>query len=293
MRGLPLAFATLTLCFTHALSCETLGDVLAANSVPVRILPADDLQRNITSFAVSAGNSPFLIAYYDDDGSGLLSPVLHVLRYDERTHDLRQTNLHGAGVPLQGFHNVIGQISDDCMGSALAILEKDGFITIDTHINPSAGCVLVLTSDLSFNAELRGWALARINGEIIFEEGTVHFASTHPARLTLYDPRQRQMLPIYPAQEDAARQQFSAELKKHLPSSEWCAQQNNPCDPQSFTTDIDHVSVSEQERSFAFDARMNADGFGEDAARSVQPKTIHYVCRQSDGKWILSIAPVE
>jgi hypothetical protein len=266
--------------------------VLAAHSVPAGILPADDLRRPITSFAVSADNSPFLVAYYDDDGSGLLSPVLHILRYDERTRDLRRTDLHGPeGRPFRGFHDVMWEVSGDCMGSALAILEKDGFITIDTHINPSAGCVLVLASDLSFNAGLWGWALARINGEIIFEESTIHFASTHPARLSIYDPRQRQMIPIYPAQADAARQQFSADLRKHLPSSEWCAQQNNPCDPQSFTTDIDHLLVREQERSFAFDARMDAYGFGEDAVRSVQPKTIHYVCRQSDGKWILSSAP--
>jgi len=291
MRVVPLALATLTFCIAHALSCETLGDVLAAHSVPAGILPADDLRRSLTSFAVSAGNSPFLIAYYDDDGSGLLSPVLHVLRYDERTRDLRRTDLHGAEVPFHGLQAVTGQVSDDCMGSALAILEKDGFITIDTHINPSAGCLLVLTADLSFNAELRGWALVRINGKIIFEESMIHFASTHPARLSLYDPRQRKIVPIYPARVDAARQQFSAELKKHLPSSEWCAQQNNPCDPESFTTDIDHVTVREQERSFAFDARMDAYGFGEDAVRSVQPKTIHYVCRQSDGKWILSSAP--
>lgn len=287
MRIGPIAFATLTLCFTPALRCETLGQVLAANRISAGILPTVELQRTVTSFAVSA-DLPFLIAYYDDDGSGLLAPVLHVLRYDERTRDLRRTDLHGAKVPFHGFHNVTGQISDDCLGSVLAVLEKDGFITIDTHINPSAGCLLVLTSDLSFNAELRGWALARINGEIIFEESAIHFASTHPARLSLYDPRQRQMVPIYPAQVDTARQQFSAELKKHLPSSEWCAQQNNPCDPENFTTDIDHVTVHEQERSFAFDVRMDPNGFGEDAARLVEPKTIHYVCRKGVGKWILS-----
>ncbi len=288
MRFAPIAFAALNFCLAPALTCETLGEVLDAHNVGARTLSAGDLKQPITSFAVSADNLPFLIAYYDDDGSGLLPPVLHVLRYDERTRDLRRTDLHGAEVPFHGFHGVMEQVSNICMGSALAVSEREGFITVETHINPSAGCVLVLTPDLSFSAGLWGWVLARVNGEILFEESMIHFANIHDARLSLYNPRQRQAVSIYPANVDDARRKFSAELKKHLPSAEWCAEQNNLCNPESFSTDIDHVTVGEQGRSFAFDAEMNAEGFGEDAARSVQPRTVHYVCRQSDGRWILS-----
>ncbi len=288
MRVVSLALATLTLCLAPALSCETLGNVLAARNVAADNVAANDLEQPITSFAVSADNSPFLIAYYDDDGSGSLPSVLHVLRYDKRTHDLRRTDLHGADVPFHGFHGVMEQVSNTCMGSVLAVSERQGFITIETHINPSAGCVLVLTPDLHFNAGLWGWVLARLDGEIILRDNMIHFAKIHDARLSLYDPRERKTASIYSAYADDARQHFSAELKKHLPSSEWCASENNPCDPKSFSTDIDHVIVHEQERSFEFDARMDADGFGEDAAQSVPPKTVHYICRQSEGRWSLS-----
>jgi hypothetical protein len=288
MRIASFALAVTLVALTPILLGETLGSVLTANKLPPGILPKNERQQPITSFAVSTELSPFLLAYYDDDGSGSLPRLLHILRYDRQTGDLRQTDLHGIDIPSHGFHEVMAKVSSNCMGSALNISEKGGPIVIHTHISPSAECALLLTSDLNFVAGLGGWVLAVIDGNLIFEENTIHFAPTHPARISVYNLRQKKLTSIYPTETDAARTQFSADLKNHMASSQWCGVQNNPCDPEDFSTDIEHVTVNENERSFAFDAQMTPEGFGEDAERSIKPKIIHYTCSLKDGKWLLT-----
>lgn len=269
---------------------ETLASMLAAHKIPANILPSSDTQQPITSYAVSSDNRPFLLAYYEDDGSGMLPPVLHVIRYDMRTGKLSRANLHGVQnvEPIRGFDHVMQRVSPVCLGSALNISETNGFITLDTHINPSAGCVLILKSNLEFSAGLFGWMMARIDGDIIFQENTIHFAPTHPSRLSIYNPRQKVLSRIFPKEGDEARRQFSAELRKHLPSPDWCEQHNNPCDPNNFTTNLDPVIVKEREQTFAFDAHMIPEGFGDDAQRSVKPITVHYVVRRINGQWVLT-----
>jgi hypothetical protein len=294
MKIAPTALITMALLAAAPFRAETLANVLAANKIPVNLFPAIDLQQPITSYAVSAGNLPFLLAYYDDDHSGILPEVLHVIRYDGHPESLRRADLHGTDDSLRAFlsggvvKQVMKQVSNECMGSALAIAEEDGFITINTHINPSAGCILILKSDLSFSAGLWGWTLARIDGNIILEGNTTHFAPTHPATLSIYDPRQKQLTQIYPSKTDAERQLFSAELQKHLPSIPWCRETNHRCDPEYFSTDIGHITVSRQEHSFEFDAQMTSEGFGEKADQVVKPRTVHYTCTQKDGKWLLT-----
>ncbi len=288
MRIAPFFLAFSLLGLSPILRGETLGAVLASNKLSPNLISENDRQQPITSFAVSTENSRFLLAYYDDDGSGGLPPVLHVLRYDRQTEDLRRTDLHGIEIPFQIVHEVMTQVSSNCMGSALNISEKAGLIIIHTHINPSAGCALILTSDLGFIAGLGGGLLATIDGNIIFVENTIHFAPTHPARISAYNLQQKKLTSIYPMENDPARKQFSSELQNHLAPSSNCREQNITCDPESFSTDIEHVTVSENERSFAFDAQMTPEGFGEDAQRAIKPKTIHYTCSLKDGEWVLA-----
>src|SRR5271157_654540 len=228
-----MAVALLILWPITGMRGEALGNLLAAHKLPADILPRSEAQQSITSFAVSSDNLPFLLAYYDDDGSGTLPPVLHVIRYDVRTGNLRRADLRGAqpAETFDGFDSVMTQVSNICLGSALNISEMNGFITIDTHISPSAGCVLILDSNLKFSAGLFGWVMAKIDRDIIFQENTIHFAATNPSRLSIYNPQRKDLNQIFPEKDDAKRKQFSAELREHLPSIDWCTEHNNPCDP--------------------------------------------------------------
>jgi hypothetical protein len=181
------------------------------------------------------------------------------------------------------------------MGSAMGISERDGVIAIDTHINPSAGCVLILNRDLSFSAGLWGWVLGSINGQLIVQEDMVHFAPTHSARLFVYDPHRKKATHIYPPENDPARQEFSAALRRFLPSDEWCKQANHACDPETFNTDVDHFAIDQRANEFSFDAVMDAEGFddksGDGAEETIPSRTIHYVCRFRNGEWLLAAEP--
>ncbi len=288
MRIAPVVLAVAVLSLTPILCGETLGAVLTANKLPPDLITENERQQPITSFAVSTENSRFLLAYYDDDGSGGLPLVLHVLRYDQQTGDLRRTDLHGIEIPFHILHEVMTRVSSNCMGSALNISEKAELVVIHTHINPSAGCALILTSDLSFIAGLGGGVLATIDGNIIFVENTIHFAPTHPARISAYNLHQKKLASIYPTETDAGRKQFSTEPQNHLASPSGCREQNISCDPENVSADIQHVTINETEKSFEFDAQMTPEGFGEDAERSIKPKTIHYICSMKDSKWVLT-----
>ena len=85
--------ATIFLLFTFGIigyAAETLQDTLRTSSIPTQQFSAPELAGNVTSYAISTGNL-FLLAYYIDNGSGLLYPPLHVIRYDRTTGDLRRT----------------------------------------------------------------------------------------------------------------------------------------------------------------------------------------------------------
>lgn len=274
------------LCLIAPLHGETLASVLTAHNVPLVELPRKDRHQPITSFAVSSNNDPFLLAYYDDDGSGTLPPVLHVLRYDLRTKHLLRTDLHGSSTTFHGFDNVMtGPPNQTCFGSALNIYEKNHLIVIDTHINPSAGCILVLTPGLQFSAALWGFTLGQIGDDILCEENTVHFAPIHAARVAIYNARLKQRTLLYPAPADPAREQFSMQLKKHLPAREFCMQHNLPCNPADFSTAIQHVTINEPDRSFTFEARMTSENFGPQAEQSVPPQTVSYKFRLENQEW--------
>jgi hypothetical protein len=293
MRLVRVAVAALgifPISMIHPVHAETLGGVLSAHNVPLANVPDREQRREIVGFAIAESDSLFLIAYYDG-GSNVMPPVLHVLRYDVEHHHLRRADLRGLDRSFDDFDQVMSQIPDTCMRSAEDISERNGLIAIETHINPSAGCLLILNQDLSFSAGLWGWVIGSINGQLIVQEDTVHWASTHPARLFVYDPQRKKATHIYPAENDRARQEFSAALRNALPPNEWCMQKNNPCDPETFDTDIDHFAVDQGANEFSFDAVMNPDGFGDKAEKTIPARTVRYVCRLRNGKWIVSSAP--
>src|ERR1017187_7935775 len=76
-------------------TAETLRDALQAARVPTQDFLASALDEKITSFAFST-EEPFLLAYYTDDGSGLLDWPLHILRFYRGTNELRRADLQNA-----------------------------------------------------------------------------------------------------------------------------------------------------------------------------------------------------
>ncbi len=166
------------------------------------------------------------------------------------------------------------------MGAILSISRHGEFIAIETHIDPSASCTLVLRVDLSLVTELYGWVQGHAGEDLLLQGDTVHFAPTHPLRLFVYDPRYQTSEPIYPIRGDAARERFSAALRRHQSSPDWCRAQNNACDPEAFTAYMDHFAVGKAAMNFSFEVVMLPEGFGPEAEQQVPQQTVRYVCRQ-------------
>ncbi len=263
-------------------SAETLEEVLAKHAVPRSVVAARDRSKPITSYAASKGDSPFLLAYYDDDGSGLLKSPLHILRYDRSTGP-RRIDLAGTFGPFSG---IMHELNSLCLGSALAIQQVAGFVYIDTHINPSAGCVLVLSFDLRFKAGLEGWMIGAVGRFVILHGNEVHFADTHPSTVTVYDPQSDTLTEIYPVKDDPRRQKFSAALASRMPSEKWCREENKACDPTTFTSDISELDVDEKGQRFSFTATLSPEGFGDKAEHEVDSVAVPYTFKMSGGKWV-------
>jgi hypothetical protein len=247
-----LAWMMVGLASTAYASAQTLGDALTKRGVPLDGLPPSDRSRPIMSYAESKDEEPYLVAYYDDDGSGMLQSPLHVLRYDNAA-GLERTDLIGADGPFSG---VMHEPNSQCFGSVLEIQQTAALIYIETHINPSAGCVLVFSQELKFKVALEGWVLGMMGRIIILHGNEVHFTDTHPSSVAVYDLQSDKLTQVYPPKDDPRRKAFSAALASRLPEERWCRQENKACDPETFTSNIGDVTADDLAHSFSFTATL-------------------------------------
>ncbi len=174
----------------------------------------------------------------------------------------------------------------DCLGSALRIREHRNFVYIETHVNPSAGCTIVLSSLLSYRAALSGSLLGLLGSEYaIVQRSEIHFASVHPLHIAVYDAARNRSVEVYPPEGDVLRRQYSRLIRPHI-SKKWCSENNAQCDPDNFNTDVDRkLAINEAAKAFGFEATFDAMGFGEEAAARVAPRTIFYIYRERGGIW--------
>lgn len=174
----------------------------------------------------------------------------------------------------------------NCLGSALDIREHRGTIYLDTHINPSAGCLIVLSSNLDLKTALSGWLLGVIGSDYaILRRSEMHFMSVHPMHIAVYDLSRNQSVELYPYRGDPHRRQFS-QLLKPLISQKWCMENNAQCDPGNFDTEVTgKVIVNETSRLFGFRAEFDARGFGPVPEKQVPAKAITYLFRERGGIW--------
>ena len=252
--------------------------MLRAAKVPTDRFAALELSQRISSYAISK-EEPFLLAYYTDDGSGWLNPPLHVIRYGRAAGDVRRTDLRDIQALFQG------ELHMDCLGSALRIREQREAIYIETHLNPSAGCVIVLSSGLSFRAALSGWLIGLLPDYAIVRASEVHFMSVHPMHLGVFDLKQQRLTAVYPFEDDPLRRQFSRLIAPRI-SDQWCMQNNAQCAPDNFDVEIDgQAVVNEEKRAFGFQTTFDAGGFGDAAEKLVRPQSAAYIFRLRGGVW--------
>ena len=281
MKRLFLAAALASLAGFSGLAQEETGTLRAAlheEGLPLDAPSLPSLDQKITSGAELDAEDQFVLAYYWDDGTGMLNPPLHVLRYDRKTAVWQKAEIGNAPGP--------GTVASPCYGSVLDVRSFGEGLVIETHINPSAGCALVISKELKLAASLDGWVLGEFSdATLLYHRSQVHFATVHPTEIAVFDLKSKKDLVIFPPKtETPVRRKLSAELGEYFKAHrDYCAKANDPCDPRVFDTDLDgKPAIDDREHALAFSISYELQGYGQDENKPAGPASVIYVYRNAN-----------
>jgi hypothetical protein len=274
LRNGAAALALALLLPVRPAAAELLGEALLENGVQPSDLPVSYApNRLITSFAVLSEPDLFALAYYEDDGSGVLEPPLYILLRDGAAGRWQGAAINEMDAGPENRH---------CFGSVVAIDSAPHALYFTTHITPSASCTFVTSPDLQFQDVLYGWFLSSFSdGTIIYHDSMVHFAPTHPAHLSLYDPVTRESRTVYPLRPyQPIREAHMARLRVIYNDPAWCNRRNHHCDPASFDNSIGGtVVINDVTDSLAFVASYTQTELAAPGETPEAPTQVLYVYR--------------
>jgi hypothetical protein len=285
VKGLSLArlcpVIAVLLCVAPAAG-ETLGDALRASGARVTAETVPEARVPITGYSVLRDRQAYVIVYYRDHGTGALVPPLFVGRLDRLTGRWTRATMD---------EEAIRPAPPACLGSALSARKAGGMLLIETHVNPSAGCTLVLTEDLAVRDVLSGWPLAVFaDGRIVYQHSQPHFVAVHPLEVSIYDPRSRTHRAIYPPRPPPPLRLEHMRRIQALYAPDWCNTRNHPCDPERFDERIEGpVEISDKTGALAFvvafdNTVLADDGAAASGTPAAKPTEVLYVFRRLVGR---------
>jgi hypothetical protein len=242
-------------------STETLADAIRARGLPANPQALINFDKPISSYAVFQNAQEFLIAYYVDDRSGATNEPLFVDRYDAAAHVWTSAKIRSGDPKVRDSF---------CLGSVLSIHVSASGYYLGTHLNPSAGCTIVLSRDLTVQAVLPGWDLAIFdNGTIVYHRSEVHFAPTHYAEVAVYDPARGRDLQIYPMKPyQRIRTEHIRRVSRVYSDEAWCRTHNHHCDPELFDNFIrGGVAINNTTSALAFQVAFTNTVYWSDIER--------------------------
>ncbi|MFQ6039760.1 MAG: hypothetical protein ACE5PV_02795, partial [Candidatus Poribacteria bacterium] len=222
------------------------GQIIATPEVG----PLDQQGFHVQEYTVSnvALDNPelFCIAYHLYDGSNRFGDKLYIylLRKDQNKWIHRALNFE----TLSEFYRA---------GTITRINYSQNYIYLFTHINPSAGTTLILSNELKFQGELFGWLLAIFDDEtLVYHNSQVHFAPTHSAVISIYNPHTKLHQDIYPMKP---YQKIRLEHIKKVKAAydkrgeDWFRIHNHHGDPELFNNSLgSEVMVNDSTHSLVF-----------------------------------------
>ncbi len=260
--------------FSRDAIAVTLREVLSLHVLPTTVQDFPNLDHSITSYQVLNDSSQLVIVYHLEDGSGLLRSPLYLARFDRKHGQWKNTTLTGE------------MVGDECLGSILQIESSAKSLFVDTHINPSAGCLLIISQELELEKSLFGWYLGRFGEEsVVYHRSEVHFAPVHAAEIALYDRKTHRDTTIYPRQPyQPIRLAHIAKLREFFRThEEWCKQNNHSCDPDWFDNGlIGSVVIDDHSYTLAFVIGYDQDIFQKGEEKFPELTKVLYVYRHVD-----------
>lgn len=262
-------------CLAMSARAETLQQLLQDQGVPAASFSPEELSLEVSGVAKSDDHRT-VIAYAEVDrltGNAMVGPRT-ILSFDKTSSAVQRKAL-----PTEG--------TESCGGAPIEIGFSDDFILLQTHINPSAGCTLVVDANLALQKTLYGFNPVRVApNQIVVVEDMIHFAPVHPERLQLVDLVKWTNSELYPPRGDVLRKSLAAQNAAALPSQETCTVNNESCDPNDFDETLNAITSDGQGR-FAFVATQEASHVRKEgeAPEKVASQNVLYVYRKQGTGW--------
>jgi hypothetical protein len=255
---------------------KTLREVLAAEKLPLDAEALRNLDAKISSGAELNDAQQFVIAYYVLDATGQLNPPMYVDVYNRAAGRWKSGEIRAGTEKEKGA-------DDNCFGSVLAVVAFSDSYALETHINPSAGCELIVSRDLKVKASLYGWIVGHFgDGGIVYHRSQIHFATVHPTEIAIYDPATGKDFNIFPrAPFQEVRLQVTRELREFYKThQDYCQKANDPCDPLEFDSSLEgKVVTDDREHAMAFVISYDIQGYGQSDDKPGGPSEVIYVYR--------------
>jgi hypothetical protein len=204
-------------------STTTLTDILREHGFEAgRKLSPDLLTMRINGFTVDADEHEFICAFQEisDERSPAKSHIVLFVRASGRW---LHRDISAAVRPANAITGIKKTLR---------------YIYLDSHINPSAGRLVILSRNLRSVRQLDGWALAVLpNDSVVLHHNQVHFAPTHSLEVSLFDPRSGRQKQIYPPKiVDAVRRDFVRRVAQEYKQrgEQWFADHNHHMNPELF-----------------------------------------------------------
>jgi hypothetical protein len=165
--------------------------------------------------------------------------------------------------------------------SVVAVQRTARNVVVDTHVNPSAGHIVVLTRDLAPVTTLSGWTLRLLpDGTILYHRSSVHFAPTHWAEVWTWNPVTRRDARLYPNTPwDSIRRTYVDTVRAiyRRVGADWFRANNHHMDADRFDTRLgDTIVVASSGRTLAFPITF---GGGAGTPAATPPLDVVVVCR--------------
>jgi hypothetical protein len=255
---------------------KTLRQVLAAESLPLDAETLHNLDKTITSGAELNDAAQFAIAYYLSDSTGLLKPPIFVDLYDRNTRRWKSGTIEAAVAKWEGT-------DVDCFGSVLGITAIADSFALETHINPSAGCEILVSRDLKLKTSLYGWTVGHFaDGGVVYHRSQIHFATVHPAEIAIFDPPTGKDFTLFPHKpfQEVRLQEIDGLREFYKSHADYCQKADDPCDPEYFDSSIKgKVVTDDREHAMAFIVSYEVQGYGQDEHKPGGPPEVVYVYR--------------
>lgn len=165
--------------------------------------------------------------------------------------------------------------------SLVGIRETGHNILVDTHINPSAGTIVVLNREKKRVRTLPGWVLRVLPGDVVlYHRNSVHFAPIHWVELWTWDPVTGRNARLYPnAPYDSVRRAYIdtvAAIYRRVGKA-WFTANNHHMDPTKLDTRLsDSIVVAPKGGTLSFTIVF---GSGDGTPAATPEMNVAVVCQ--------------